>query len=260
MLIPFSFGSNCRRDSEKITQDDFTVNFTTYRTDSRLHVIIMPPTGGMNFIDRSYGRQFCHDGMNSYILENWTGDDEYVIDYTIHNRLYARAQRAIQLIVDSIPEGDSVGILGTSVGALFTAQAIGSKPRLQTGFSIVGGAHIAEIIVTSAQGAMEKAKEVRRKEFHFSSDEEYLKELDPFIKIDPFYMDGHKGKTLGVVHSPLDIVVPAKNQRLLMDIWKPEKIITINHNHMWSIVEAWLLNQKEISDFFKSSLVSKLQP
>lgn len=257
MLTSLSFGQ-CLRNSEKITLDDFTVKFTTYRTDSKLHVIIMPPTGGMNFIDRSYARQFCHDGMSTYILENWSGDDEYVIDYSIHNRLYGRAQKAIQMVLNSIPEGEPVGIFGTSVGGLFTAQAIGSKPRLQTGFSIVGGAHIAEIIVRSTQNAMEKAKEVRRKEFHFKTDDEYLQELDPHIKIDPYYMDGHKGKTLGMVYSPLDSVVPAENQRLLMDIWRPEKVITINHNHMWSIVEAWFLHQKGISLFFKESLVSKL--
>lgn len=258
MLIPFSFGSNCVRNSEKISNPDFTVKFTTYRSDSKLHVIVMPPTGGMNFIDRSYARQFCHDGMSTYILESWTGDDEYVIDYSIHNRLYARAQRAIQLVLDSIPEGEPVGILGTSVGALFASQAIGSKPRLRTGFSIVGGAHIAEIIVTSTQGAMEKAKAVRKEAFGIKNDEEYLKELDPHIKIDPYYMDGHKGKTLGLVYSPLDSVVPAKNQKLLMDIWNPEKVITIEHNHMWSIIATWLLHQKEISKFFKESLVSKL--
>lgn len=258
MFIPFSFSSGCARKSEKISESDFTVKFTTYRTDSKLHVILMPPTGGMNFIDRSYARQFCHDGMSVYILESWTGDDEYVIDYSIHNRLYARAQRAIQLVLDSIPNDEVVGILGTSVGGLFAAQAIGSKPRLQTGFSIVGGAHIAEIIVKSTQGAMQKAKEVRKEAFGIKSDEEYLRELDPHIRIDPYYMDGHKGKTLGVVYSPIDAVVPAKNQKLLTDIWKPEKVITIDHNHMWTIIATWLLHQKEISDFFKSSLGSKL--
>ncbi len=258
MFTSLCFSAECVRNSEKITKDDLTVKFTTYRNDSRLHVIIMPPTGGMNFIDRSYARQFCHDGMNAYILETWTGDDEYFIGYTIHNRLYERAQRAIQLVLDSIPANEPVGILGTSVGGLFAAQSIGSKPRLETGFSIVGGAHIAEIIVRSSQNAMERAKEVRRKEFHFKSDDEYLKELDPYITIDPLYMEGHKGKTLGMVYSPLDTVVPAKNQKLLMDIWRPEKIITINHNHMWSIVESWLLHQKEISNFFKKSLASKL--
>lgn len=258
MFIPLSLGSSCIRNSEKISVDDFSVKFTPYRTNSRLHVILMPPTGGMNFIDRSYARQFCQDGMNVYILESWSGDDEYVIDFTIHNRLYERAQRAIQMVIDSIPEKDSVGILGTSVGGLFAAQAIGSKPRLKTGFSIVGGAHIAEIIVRSSQLAMEKAKEIRRKEFKFASDDEYLAQLDPFITIDPLYMEGHKGKTLGMVISPLDKVVPAKNQKLLQEIWQPEKLITINHNHMWAVIESWLLHQKEISNFFKTSLASKL--
>jgi hypothetical protein len=258
MFTSFSFGANCQRNSEKITESDFTVKLSSYRTNSKLHVIVMPPTGGMNFMDRSYARQFCHDGMNAYILESWSGDDEYVIDYSIHNRLYARAQRAIQIVMDSIPAGEPVGILGTSVGALFCAQAIGSKPRLETGFAIVGGAHIAEIIVRSTQNAMEEAKEIRRKKFNFQSDEEYLRELDPHITIDPYYMDGHKGKTLGMVYSPDDVVVPGKNQKLLMEIWQPEKVITISHNHMWSIINSWLFHQKEISNFFKESLVLKL--
>lgn len=257
MLIPFHLRAECQKKSESLTETDFTVNFTSYRSETRHHVIVMPPTGGMNFLDLSYARQFCHDGMSAYVLQNWTGDDEYVIDYTIHNRLYARAQRAIQLVLDSIPEGDTVGILGTSVGGLFAAQAIGSKPRIRTGFSIVGGAHIAEIIVTSTQGAMEKAKEIRRKEFGFTSDAEYLAELDPHITIDPYHLEGHKGKTLGVVYAPLDTVVPAKNQRLLMEIWEPKKVITIPHNHMWSIIETWFLHQKTISDFFKESLASE---
>jgi hypothetical protein len=39
-------------------------------------ILIIPPTGGTNFIDRSYGKLFCENGFDVFILDRWTDDDE----------------------------------------------------------------------------------------------------------------------------------------------------------------------------------------
>lgn len=253
MLLSFMTNAHtCFRERKKMTQDDFTVAYSHYQAlgNQNKNIIIMPPTGGINVLDRSYARLFCEYGFNVFVPESWTGDDEYNLEYGIHNRLYQRTQKSIDLILSTIPQNDFVGILGTSVGGLHSATAIGRNSRLQAGFVITGGVDIAAIIVYSEQLAMREAKMKRMQAFGLKSDKEYVTQLRPHILLDGIHFQGHVGKKLGMVIATEDTVVPAKNQFLLRDLWKPQKTILMQGNHFWSIIKTWLFHRQEIVHFF----------
>lgn len=236
---------------------DFRVQVSYYRSAApgKRTILIMPPTGGNNVLDRSYARTFRSSGFDVYILNRWTGDDEYDLELGIHERLYERTQKAISLVLAEIPEGEPVGILGTSVGAIFTATAMGVHDRLKAAFLITGGAPIASVIVGSDQMAMTDAKMKRFKEFGFTSDREYLEALDPEIHLDPFKLPRKfAGKELGMIISEKDTTVPGEFQMKLKELWQPRTVYRFHDNHFVTILKSWFWHRKNIVKFFKKGL------
>ena len=69
---------------------EFKVDVAKYAstTPSQKSLLILPPTGGENFVDRSYARQFTRAGYDVYIVREWTGMLEKSTDLEIHQRLY----------------------------------------------------------------------------------------------------------------------------------------------------------------------------
>jgi hypothetical protein len=91
------------------------VNVSTYKAKKTAlgSILILPPTGGSNVIDRLYAKTLRSAGFDVYILKHWTGDDEYSLELEIHQRLYEKAQKAIGKVLSDI-ETPFIGILGTS--------------------------------------------------------------------------------------------------------------------------------------------------
>ena len=152
---------------------DFQVNVAKYSgiNPSTKSLLILPPTGGENYIDRSYARDFSKLGYDVYILQSWTGMDERSSDLEIHQRLYGRGQKAIELVLNQI-SSPYIGLLGTSVGALHAAIAASKQTKLNSVFIITGGAPIVDVIVSSDQKAMQELKKTRIERFGFKNTEE----------------------------------------------------------------------------------------
>ena len=143
---------DCFFENKQFEEEDFFTHARFYPvTGSLKTIIILPPTGGANMIDRSYARLLCANGYNVYILDKYTGYDEYNLDLEIHRRYYGRAQRAVDLIVKDIPETHQLSIMGTSVGALHAAISVGRIDRIKNALIITGAADIAGTIVDSVQ-------------------------------------------------------------------------------------------------------------
>ena len=131
-------------------------------------IIIVPPTGGTNILDRNYGETLCAKGSDVFILEHLTDDNEHSLDLNIHQRFYERAQKAIGLTLKNI-NSSFVGILATSVGAIHAAIATHHFNRIQAAFLIVGGAPISEVIAFSDQDVLVQARKKRFETMSFTS-------------------------------------------------------------------------------------------
>jgi hypothetical protein len=252
--------SSCQGESQSFTDNQFQVVVLKYpgAGHPQKTLIIVPPTGGTNYLDMNYGKYFCTEGFDVFVLDHWTLHDEVSFDLEVHDRFYSRAQRAIDLVLENI-NTPFVGILGTSVGGLHTAVAMAQHSRLDAAFVITGGISIPEVVVTSDQKAMTDAKEKRQKMYGFKTDEEYLKALTKVMPLDPLNFPAPKGKDLGMVIATEDTTVPTKTQENLRNFWQPEAVIELSNGHFWGIVKTWLFHKKDVIAFFEKSAKKKIK-
>ncbi len=239
----------------QIGDANFNVQVTSYKLDavSKKSLLIFAPTGGTNYIDRSYAKRFCSEGYDVYIMNSWTGDHESFIDLEVHQALYTRAQKAISLTLDQV-KTDFVGLLGTSVGGLHAAVSASTQDRLNAVFVITAGAPITEVIVNSDQDAMVLAKQKRYVKYGFKSDADYLEALNKKFNMEPMLLgDGYKKKQLGMMIATEDTTVPISYQRQLQKFWNPRVTLTYDNNHFWTIVKTWLFETEKLLEFFDSS-------
>lgn len=237
----------------KMGTSEFQVDVSYYAAETPVQrsILIMPPTGGTNFIDRSYAKAFQKKGFDVYILNKWTASNEMNIELGIHQRLYTRAQTAIAEVINHIKTPE-IGLLGTSVGGLHAAVAASTQPRLNSVFVITAGVSIPEVIVTSDQKAMTDAKAQRNVKYDFTNDEVYLNSLKKEFFLDPTDLQPlHRTKRLGMVVALKDSTVPIKTQNQLMDLWSPTTIVRFNNDHFWTIVKTWLFKKSDVVGFFE---------
>ena len=236
---------------------DFKVQILQYNCESDpvkaadKTLLIMPPTGGTNYIDQSYAKQFCKAGFEVYIIESWTGMLEKNTDLGVHQRLYTRAQKAMTVTLQQV-KSPFIGLLGTSVGAMHAAVASNQQPRINAIFSILGGIPITNIIITSDQKAMIDLKQLRQQKLGIKNDDDYQNQLGQAFHLEPS-LSGElfKSKKFGAVVATQDETVPTKNQNQLVEFWRPETVITLNNDHFWGIVKTWMFHSDEVLDFFQ---------
>lgn len=248
---------DCERGAFESQDGEFRVWGTEYLPAldklTKKSVLILPPTGGVTFMDQSYASRLCSQGFRVRILERWTEDDEFSLDLGIHQRFYDRSQRAIKAAARDLPKG-FVGLLGTSVGGIFGALAIGSMPDIQAAFLITAGGPIHSIVARSAQGILIEAREKRMATHNFRSMEEYEAALQAKIHSNPLKpILNTKDKKLGLVIAQKDETVPTRFQEALATRWHPAKIIRLPYGHIPAIVFTWLFHDAEIADFFRQS-------
>lgn len=234
---------------------DFQVQVLQYQCErpAAHSIVIVPPTGGTNFLDRSYAKVLCENGFDVVILERWTQDDEFSLDLQVHERFYQRAQKAIGVVLDNI-KTPFVGILGTSIGAIHAAIAVARFNKISAAFSITGGAELGELVALSEQDVLVHAKKKRFKTHGFKSDQEYIQALKRHLPFDPLTLPQPSAdKALGMVIATADTVVPTRNQMLLKKVWSPDMILEVSGNHKLSIFKTWLFHQQKIVDFFRTA-------
>lgn len=258
MLPEFSCDT---RDGE-FARADMKVNISTYKNETKAtkSLIIFPPTGGTNIIDRSYAKKFCAAGYDVYVINAWTDDKETVTDLTIHQNFYSRAQKALTVVLDNI-HTPFIGLIGTSVGALHASVAANTQTKIDSVFIITGGAPIAEVIVTSKQEAMVKLKADRRKRYGFKSDNENIEAITKVFSLEPMKQgELYKTKDIGMAIATEDTIVNSKNQIKLQKFLQPKTVINLSNDHFWGILNTWLFHDNEIITFFENSYSKRQQP
>ena len=257
--VLFTFGCassrpprSCRPENFKWGTKEFTVNVSRYGGNlSDKSIIIVPPTGRTNYIDRKYAEQCCAAGFDAYVMDSWTGDIEKTIELEIHQRFYGNAQVAISHVLDQI-KSPYIGLMGTSVGGLHAAIAASYQDRLQAVFVIAGGIPIAEVIVDSDQKAMVNLRKDRQEKYGFKTGEENISAIQKVFEYEPMKLPPkYKEKDLGVSVGLKDDTVPTATQTKLEEFWKPQ------NSHFWTIVKTWLFKSSEVLEFFENSYESK---
>ncbi len=250
--VPFLNSSlACEGVERVITDNDFKVDTLEFTAEgSKKLVFILPPTGGINIIDKSYAKALCKSNINAVIVKNWTDDDEHSLELEIHTRFYNRAQRAMGILIKKYHNFE-LGVLGTSVGGLHASISLARFDQLKIGLFIVSGGNIASIITDSNQKVLVDAKKKRFAFFNFKSDREYQNALEKVIPYEPLRIKFDRvQKKIGMIISTNDDTVPTKNQLELQEKWNPIILSSSGLGHKATVVKTWLFLKSDIVEFF----------
>lgn len=247
--------AGCTGAERTFAANGFEVGITDFSPASPTSklVLVLGPTGGATRIETSYARALCALGIRAAVLDRWTDDNEYNLELEIHDRLYRRAQRAIELVLSHFSETE-VGILGTSLGASHAAIASRLQARVRSIFLIVGGAPISSILVNSDQQVLVDGKAKRFERYGFRSVGDYETALRKVIPFEPLEMKPHHPLEVGMAISLADGTVPTEYQMRLRDAWKPSLVLESGFGHIGTILYTWLCRQGQVTKFFADTL------
>lgn len=256
-LIPIPFLGACSSgpaiERERTAMDGFTVEYLEYPAAQEavrpLTVILLPPTGGINTIDRSYAKAFARRGAKVLVMTAWSGQFEQSVDLGIHQRLHEYGVRGVQLLLETIPKDHSISVLGTSLGGLFASIAAYRFDSIDRVLVIGAGAPIPQLIADSEQAPLVELRAKREDKFGFRSRAEYKMAIEKNFSIDPLSHKRPEAKELGMVVLLEDETVGTTYQLKLKEFWQPKFVVERQNSHFWGIVNTWLHNFDEVVEF-----------
>jgi len=209
-------------------------------------VVIVPPTGGVTFLDRSWAKRFCLGHARTFLLEHWTGDLETGIDPSVHDRGSMRGIAAIRQVVSYL-RMPKVSVLGSSLGAILASMATGIDARIDRAFLVVAGGSVTDLMTESDQELLVKMRADRMAAYGLKTPEEYRAFLAKFLKIEPtrFAAPG-TGKSVTFLIGTKDTTVPTHTQLALWEAWGSPGRVDVPHGHVLSIVAAWAFHGAEV--------------
>ena len=220
-------------------------------------VIIMPPTGGVTPLDHYYAERFCLAGFRIALVESWTSDTLAELDMDMHDRAALRALTAVRHTIEYLKPNRSsqIGILGTSVGAISSALALGYESRIAAGALIVGGGGMPEIIATSTEKTLSKLRSDRMTSLGITGIKDYEDQLRQHVHIEPLDFINLSGKkSVWMMIATKDITVPTKNQFDLYHAFGDQDLLTYEDNHINTILYTAALHAPDIEKFFHEHL------
>ncbi len=183
------------------TSRKISVNFYKSSLEkSRKAVIIVPPTGGVNILDQGYANKLCSNGISVALLNDWEHQLETSFDFKMHDNGALRYLSAIRHTIEFLEHRSltSIGLLGTSIGAIGGALAFGVDERISAGAFIVGSGRFADVVAYSDEKGATQLRKLRMKQLNLKTIELYRDLLRKNITIEPSHFFNNVGWTAGV--------------------------------------------------------------
>jgi hypothetical protein len=211
-------------------------------------VLVIPPTGGENFLDRAYAADLCGDGIHAVILRRWEGDVRRDLDLGTYDRAELRLLAAAEHAIEYLQPAPSLGILGTSLGALGASLVLGYDARVKTGVLIVGGEHLSEIIAHTDEPGAAEVRRRQMRSYHLRGIGEYEAALRRAIRIEPADFTEFSGrKNVLLFLGTRDTTVPTKNQLELARSFSAPELSLYPGDHVQTIQHAFFLEESACS-------------
>ncbi|MGE0631270.1 MAG: hypothetical protein AB7O96_02605 [Pseudobdellovibrionaceae bacterium] len=216
-------------------------------------ILIVPPTGGENTIDRGYAYLFCQDGYDAVIISTWDQIEDVDMNLKTQDIAVVRAVSAIRTAVDFVKK--PTGILATSMGSILTSVTLAVESRFKAAFLIVGGAPISEIMATSQNKKVRVIREARMKAHHFTTADQYRRALKKAMKIDlNSLVQPIAGLKLKMVIATADDTVPTKNQFQLWNSFGRPENIQLKTGHTSAVLKTFSSHSHDVLEFFDRSM------
>lgn len=216
-------------------------------------VIILPPTGGMNFVDRRLGKSLCEKGIPVIILDYAQGNT-VTSDFGIHDRESRAFLAGLNETLKTYPN-PSV-LIGASLGGLYAALAKGLSQKENTlplslikgqVLTVTGGT-LPEILATSEHDNVRRQRELRLQTYQIARVEDYLAKLNSAVELELYSLstENSKDQTL-FFGSDSDTIVPGNLQRKLWQKLGEPDGIWFNSSHSWTIGRVYLFHSDLIA-------------
>lgn len=225
--------------------------------DSKKVVILLPPTGGLNILDRGYANELCSHGISVAVLEGWDHQLDTSMDFSMHDHGALRYVSAIRHTVEFLASSKlhSIGLLGTSIGAIGGALGFGLEERISAATFIVGSARFADVVALSDEKGAALLREKRMKLYSLSTIEQYQELVRKNITFEPsLFLKPTVGRNTLVISADNDTTVPSEYQYELASLLKSQ-VISLEGNHLDVIKHTFWNETTAVVDFFNSNLI-----
>ncbi|MGH1467975.1 MAG: hypothetical protein ACRBBP_03715 [Bdellovibrionales bacterium] len=256
LLDPFSV---CKiSTTKKEVNERLSFTYTIYENKKKPNqkaVVVLPPTGGKNILDKGYAAMFCKAGYKVYVFEGYTGVSEYTTDIDVHQRYQTNFQKSLASLIQSISEKD-IGVLGASAGAINFSVTMGIPEvisRVKVFVGIATGGPLYKVIANAGEKALKKAREERMERFKLSSLNEYEQKINNNLSWNISQKKPDHLK-LGLIVATDDTTVLTKFQESQVKAMQPDFLIRIESNHFGAIVRSFLFHRKQIKSFMAEVL------
>lgn len=250
---------SCNTRRIPLTEEDTLLEYTPDKFAVGGQTLILPPTGGANFIDKKLARGLCRRGHKVFIL-NYNQPNSVVKRLSIHDELSRKVFKSVDNFLQKYP--NDTAIYGSSLGGIY-ASAIFSygmnRPKVYPSFSRVkafigtaSGGPLHEVLTYSTTSDVKKQRKLRFKTGEYESLSDYQHQLRGAIHIDPLEYASPSENVLLFI-STQDSGVPARSQIKLAKAYqaKTEKIQWFGH--AYAIAITGLTKAGKISNFIKKA-------
>lgn len=228
-------------------------------------VVMLPPTGGKNLLDRQMAGTFCSERIAAAILEDDFARLVYQAKNDLlppedHERSYYRTVAAVKAMMalgqqDPNILPDKFGVFGVSLGGILGAFTMTTQEAISAGYFIVAGGDVPAILAVSAQEDVTRVRNKRMREQGFKEHSEYEKFLRDYISLDPLDMAPTMlPDTLRMVIARRDKTVPTPNQVELHRAYGEPEASYYNQDHVETVIDSLLMGgaRLRVVDFFKN--------
>lgn len=243
-----------------ITGEDYKSSFHYYETtEEGQHplVLILPPIGGVNTVDKSIASYLANRGINVLIAltpENIADLNRPVDDI---DGFLIRTTVSMRHLIDFATDrekvdGTRIGGFGASLGGIRLLTLIGVDDRISSSMLYVAAGNIVEVMANSEQDIIKNYREAKMKEHQLETREEYLDLLRANSTIEPLdNVHNFDPDSVYMKISNKDTSVPTKYQWETQQAIGTDNIKETNSSHVGAVIGA-LFERGRIYKFLKS--------
>lgn len=243
-------------DSEEEYFSEFHYYETTEEGEHPL-VLILPPIGGVNTVDKSIASYLANRGVN--VLIALTPEDIADVNRPITDidGFLIRTTVSVRHLIDFATERPAVdpariGGFGASLGGIRLLTLIGVDERVSSSVIYVGAGNIPEVLANSEQDIIQNYREHKMKELGIDSREEYLDLLKANSTVEPLdNVHNFEADNVFMKISNKDKSVPTVNQWETQEVIGTQNYKATNSGHVGAVIGA-LFERGRIYRFLKS--------
>lgn len=228
-------------------------------TYSATQIIIIPPTGGSNILDRSLKSSLCDLNFTVAILDNLHLEfDNIKEDLNIHDQYSIKFLKALHLVIKA--EKRKTILIGASLGGVFASLAFSRNHSLFDDLIIgavivAAGGPLHEIVASSQLPKLKALFERRKRAGMVSQHADYSYLLMDSIELDniKWSQPQYRSELLFII-TMQDDVMPVLNQRKLLEAFGNPKHYALNMGHLMGISYAYIFMVSDISEFIEKTI------